>query len=334
MHAVQIERPGVLSSAERTRPEPGTNQILVGVDACGVCRTDLHLLDGEVEIGSPPVIPGHQIVGRVLEYGELSAEVDPPPIGARVGISWLGWTCGSCRYCLADLENLCERAQFTGRDIDGGFAELTVADVRYCFELPAGYSDLHAAPLLCAGLIGYRALRFSGQAERIGLYGFGASAHIVAQVAGSQGRHVFAFTRPGDESTQSFARGLGAVWADDSSQSPPEELEAAIIFAAAGELIPAALRATAKGGVVVCAGIHMSEIPSFPYEILWGERTVRSVANLTRRDAIEFLDFAEHTPIRTDVHPYPLAETGRALQDLRAGSLDGSAVIDIAGAGG
>jgi alcohol dehydrogenase, propanol-preferring len=336
MQAVQIERPGSMRLAELHDPSPGPGEILVRVRACGVCRTDLHLLDGEVQIPRPPVVPGHQIVGTVLAVGErAAAEGAPPttaegapPIGARVGIPWLGWTCGECRYCLSGRENLCERARFTGRDIDGGFAELACADARFCFALPPDFPDLQAAPLLCGGLIGYRALRMTADAERLGLYGFGSSAHIIAQVARHEGRRVFAFTRPGDEPTQIFARGLGAEWAGDSRERPPEELDAAIVFASAGELIPSALRALAKGGVVVCAGIHMSEIPSFPYEILWGERMVRSVANLTRSDAREFLPLAATIPVRTEVHRYALADTPRALEDLRAGRFQGSAVIE------
>jgi alcohol dehydrogenase, propanol-preferring len=320
----------MLRSVELPEPTPGPDQVLVRVHACGVCRTDLHLLDGEVEIPQPPIVPGHQIVGTVIAAGERTGTVEPLEPGTRVGIPWLGWTCGRCRYCLSGRENLCDLARFTGRDIDGGFAELTLADERYCFVLPEGYSNLHLAPLLCAGLIGYRALRMTGEAERLGLYGFGSSAHIIAQVARFQGRRVFAFTRPGDEAGQTSARERGAEWAGDSLTTPPEELDAAIIFASAGELIPAALRALAKGGTVVCAGIHMSDIPSFPYDILWGERTVRSVANLTRQDASEFLDLAPRVPVHTDVHPYALQDTGRALEDLRAGRFQGAAVIDLA----
>jgi propanol-preferring alcohol dehydrogenase len=354
MRAIQIVRPGVLRPTELQRPDPGPGQILVKVHACGVCRTDLHLLDGEVEIPHPPIVPGHQIVGTVVARSERpgageplrgaapaasptgraerDAASEPLQAGARVGIPWLGWTCGRCRYCLDGRENLCELARFTGRDIDGGFAEFAVADERFCFALPDGFSDLQAAPLLCAGLIGYRALGMAGDAERIGLYGFGSSAHIIAQVARFQGRRVFAFTRPGDDATQVFARELGAEWAGDSQATPPEQLDAAIVFASAGELVPLALRATAKGGTVVCAGIHMSDIPSFPYEILWGERAVRSVANLTRQDAREFLALAPRVPVRTDVHRYALEDAGRALEDLRAGRFEGSAVIELAGA--
>ncbi len=328
---MQIERAGVLRAAEREDPSPGPGQVLVRVNACGICRTDLHLLDGEVDIPKPPIVPGHQIVGTVVECGGGVQPAEPLQPGTRVGIPWLGWTCGSCRYCRSGRENLCELARFTGRDIDGGYAELTVADARYCFALPKEGSDLQLAPLLCAGLIGYRALRMTGEAERLGLYGFGSSAHIIAQVAGFEGRRVFAFTRPGDEGTQKFALEHGAEWAGDSSVAPPEELDAAIVFASAGELVPAALRALAKGGTVVCAGIHMSDIPTFPYEILWGERAIRSVANLTRADAREMLELAPRAGVRTDVHTYALEDAGRALEDLREGRFTGSAVLDLAG---
>ena len=326
---MQIERPGALRAVELSEPEPGPDQLLVRVHACGVCRTDLHLLDGEVEIPRPPIVPGHQIVGTVTGHGKGAGVSETLEAGARVGIPWLGWTCGRCRYCLSGRENLCELACFTGRDIDGGFAEWTIADERYCFALPDGYTDLQVAPLLCAGLIGYRALGMTGDSERLGLYGFGSAAHIVAQVARFQGRRVFAFTRPGDEAGQASARELGAEWAGDSLTPPPEQLDAAILFASVGELVPRALRALAKGGTVVCAGIHMSAIPSFPYNILWGERTVRSVANLTRQDANEFLALAPQVPVRTDVHPYALSDTGRALEDLRAGRFQGAAVITV-----
>ncbi len=349
MRAIQIERPGVLRLSGLQRPSPGPGEILVRVHACGVCRTDLHLLDGEVEIPHPPIVPGHQIVGTVVACGEpdagsesrraahegggkkgdSDAEGQTLQPGTRVGIPWLGWTCGRCRYCLSGRENLCDLARFTGRDIDGGFAEFTVANERFCFALPDGFPDLQAAPLLCAGLIGYRALGMTGDAGRLGLYGFGSSAHIVAQVARFQGRRVFAFTRPGDEATQAFARGLGAEWAGNSLATPPEELDAAIVFASAGELVPQALRVLAKGGVVVCAGIHMSDIPSFPYDILWGERAVRSVANLTRRDAREFLALAPRVPVHTDVRPYALEDAGQALEDLRAGRFMGSAAVEL-----
>jgi propanol-preferring alcohol dehydrogenase len=303
--------------------------VLVRVHACGVCRTDLHLLDGEVEIPHPPIIPGHQIVGTVVAAGPGAGpdRAGAPGPGTRVGIPWLGWTCGACRHCRAGRENLCERARFTGRDLDGGFAELAVADARFCFPLPEGYSDLEVAPLLCGGLIGHRALRMTGDAVRLGLYGFGAAAHVIAQVAVFEGRRVFAFSRPGDGAAQDLARRLGAEWAGGSDESAPEELDAAIIFASAGELVPRALRAVGRGGVVVCAGIHMSDIPGFPYADLWGERTIRSVANLTRADAREFLALAPRVPVRTETHPYPLAEAGRALEDLRAGRFTGAAVV-------
>ena len=324
MRAFQIHGPGVLALADVPDPVPGPGQALVRVRACGVCRTDLHELDGEVVIAHPPVIPGHQIVGIVLECE--SGAFAP---GARVGIPWLGWACGVCAFCRRGEENLCERARFTGRDIDGGYGELAVADERFCFPIPERYGDLEAAPLLCAGLIGFRALRLAGEAERVGLYGFGASAHIVAQVARAGGRRVFAFTRPDDAPTQAFARSLGAEWAGGSDQPPPEELDAAIIFAPAGALVPAALRAVRPGGTVVCAGIHMTAIPSFPYELLWGERVLRSVANLTRADAREFLEIAERVPLRTTVHPYPLAQAAQALEDLRHGRFEGAAVLEL-----
>jgi propanol-preferring alcohol dehydrogenase len=296
------------------------------VAACGVCRTDLHIVGGELTEPKLPLVPGHQIVGRVEEVGE---GVDSLATGGRVGVPWLGWTCGECRYCLSGRENLCDRARFTGYDADGGFAEAAVADARFCFPIPEGYPDLQAAPLLCAGLIGYRSLRLAGDAERLGLYGFGASAHIVIQVARFEGRRIFAFTRAGDEAAQGFALELGAEWAGDALGPPPEELDAAIIFAPAGELVPAALRAVTKGGTVVCAGIHMSDIPSFPYEILWGERVVRSVANLTRRDGQEFMALAPRIPVRTEVEPYPLEEANEALARLREGKVRGAAVLTM-----
>jgi propanol-preferring alcohol dehydrogenase len=331
MRAVQIERPGSIHLVDRGQPRPGAGEVLVRVSACGVCRTDLHLLDGEVAIPHPPIIPGHQIVGTVIEAGgTASTEEEALEPGMRVGIPWLGWTCGRCRYCRSGRENLCDLARFTGRDIDGGYAEYATADARFCFALPDSYTDHQLAPLLCAGLIGYRALRMTGEAERLGLFGFGSSAHIIAQVARHQGRRVFAFTRPGDEPTQEFARALGAEWAGDSDAPAPEQLDAAIIFAAAGELVPAALGMLAKGGVVVCAGIHMSDIPSFPYDILWGERIVRSVANLTRSDAREFLELAPKVPVRSEVRTYSLEDAPAALEDLRAGRFEGSAVIDLA----
>ncbi|HXR29018.1 MAG TPA: zinc-dependent alcohol dehydrogenase family protein [Solirubrobacteraceae bacterium] len=327
MRAIQILGPGRIEQVELAVPTPSPGQLLVRVHACGVCRTDLHLLDGEVAIPRPPVVPGHQIVATVVESGDGGGA--SLAAGTRVGIPWLGWTCGECRYCNSGAENLCDRARFTGRDIDGGYAEFAVADQRFCFPLPERYSDLEAAPLLCAGLIGFRALRLAGDAERIGLYGFGAAAHIIAQVARSEGRRVFAFTREGDSVTQEFARTLGAEWAGGSLEPPPEELDGALIFAAAGQLVPAALRAVRKGGAVVCAGIHMSEIPAFPYAILWGERVLRSVANLTREDARDFLALAERAPIATAVRAYALAEAPQALEDLRAGRFEGAAVIEL-----
>jgi propanol-preferring alcohol dehydrogenase len=306
--------------------EPGPEQVLLRVHACAVCRTDLHVVDGELPNPKLPLIPGHQIVGRVVRSGEL---VDRFVAGDRVGVPWLGSTDNTCRYCLTDRENLCDNARFTGYQIDGGYAEYALAEHRFCFPIPEGYPDLQAAPLLCAGLIGYRSLRMTGEAERLGLYGFGAAAHIIAQVALHQGRKVYAFTSPGDREAQQFALKLGATWAGDSTQPPPEELDAAIIFAPVGALVPAALRAIAKGGVVVCAGIHMSDIPSFPYEILWGERTVRSVANLTRRDGEEFLALAPRVPVHTEVVSFPLEEANKALSALRAGEIQGAAVLVV-----
>jgi propanol-preferring alcohol dehydrogenase len=330
MRAIQIVRPGRVEQVEIPSPVPSADQLLVRVRACGVCRTDLHLLDGEVSIPHPPIVPGHQIVATVVASGDGADPGAPLAPGARVGIPWLGWTCGECRYCRSGRENLCDLARFTGRDIDGGFAEFAVVDRRFCFPLPDSYSDLEVAPLLCAGLIGFRALRLAGDGQRIGLYGFGASAHIVAQLARAEGRSVCAFTRPGDSATQQFARELGAEWAGASLERPPAELDCAIIFAAAGELIPAALVAVGKGGVVVCAGIHMSEIPAFSYDLLWGERVVRSVANLTRRDAEEFFALAARERIRTSVTGYRLDETAQALEDLRHGRFEGAAVFDLA----
>jgi propanol-preferring alcohol dehydrogenase len=318
MRAMLFDAPGrPLRPAEIDEPEPGPGQLLIEVGACAVCRTDLHLVDGELSVGHTPLILGHQIVGTVAGSDR------------RVGVPWLGWTCGRCQFCRSGRENLCDRARFTGRDIDGGFAELTVADERFCFDLPHGYPDVQAAPLLCAGLIGYRALRMSGDPARLGLYGFGAAAHIVCQAAVAEGRRVFAFTRPDDSAAQALARELGAEWAGDSMGPAPEPIEAAIIFAPAGELVPAALRNTAKGGTVVCAGIHMSDIPSFPYRDLWGERTLRSVANLTRADGQALLALAPDVPIETHVQRYPLEQLGRALDDLRAGEVQGAAVIDV-----
>ncbi len=315
-----------LRAADVPRPEPGPGQALLAVRACGVCRTDVHVADGELAEPKLPLILGHEIVGVVVETG---AQVERFSPGDRVGVPWLGWTCGACRYCSSGRENLCDRARFTGYQIDGGYAEYTVADARFCFPVPAGYPDLQAAPLLCAGLIGYRSLVAAGDAERLGLYGFGAAAHIVTQVARHQGRRVFAFTRAGDVRAQRFARDLGAEWAGDSAGSPPEPLDAAIIFAPAGGLVPAALRGVVKGGTVVCAGIHMSEIPAFAYDILWGERVVRSVANLTRRDGAEFLALAPNIPVRTEVEPYPLEQANEALDNLRGGRVRGAAVLDV-----
>ncbi|HWC86679.1 MAG TPA: zinc-dependent alcohol dehydrogenase family protein [Solirubrobacteraceae bacterium] len=304
-----------LALVERAVPTPKPGQLLLRVLACGVCRTDLHLLDGEVDVPHPPRVLGHQIVGEVQ------------PGGGRVGVPWLGWTDGACRYCASGLENLCEHARFTGRDLDGGYAEYAVADERFCLPLPEGYPDLEAAPLLCAGLIGYRAYRMCADARRIGFYGFGAAAHILVQVAGWQGREVLAFTRPGDEAGQAFAREMGASWAGGSDEAPPEPLDAAIIFAPDGALVPAALRAVRPGSPVICAGIHMSNVPAFPYEILWEERSVRSVANLTRVDGREFLDLAPRVPVHTHVTQYRLEDAGQALEDLRAGRFRGAAVI-------
>jgi propanol-preferring alcohol dehydrogenase len=322
---------GMLRAVDLPEPRPAPGQLLIRVSACGVCRTDLHIVDGELTRPKLPLVPGHQIVGEVVEVGQHVSGFEP---GERVGVPWLGWSCGVCHYCVNGLENLCDSARFTGYDIDGGYAELAVADHRFCFRIPQGYPDLQAAPLLCAGLIGYRAFRMTGDAERLGLYGFGAAAHIIAQVARHRGRRVFAFTRAGDEQGQAFARELGAVWAGSSEVRPPDELDAAIIFAPAGQLVPAALAATAKGGVVVCAGIHMSDIPSFPYDLLWGERSLRSVANLTRLDAEEFLAVAPRVPVRTEVQEYPLERALQALDDLRAGHVRGAAVLRVAAAGG
>jgi len=305
-------------------PAPGPEQVLVHVRACGVCRTDLHVVDGELPDPKLPLVLGHEIVGTVAAKGE---RVERFAAGERVGVPWLGWTCGVCPYCRSGRENLCDRARFTGYQLDGGYAEYTLADQRFCFPLPTRYSDIEAAPLMCAGLIGYRSLMMAGDARRLGIYGFGAAAHIVAQVARHQGRQVFAFTRAGDVQAQEFARDLGAVWAGAADATPPDELDAAIIFAPAGELVPAALRAVAKGGTVVCGGIHMSDIPSFPYSLLWGERTVRSVANLTRRDGEEFLAMAPQVPVRTEVQPFPLREANEALARLRGGRIRGAAVL-------
>jgi alcohol dehydrogenase, propanol-preferring len=322
MRAMVLEAARVpLHEAELPAPEPGSGEVLLEVAACGVCRTDLHIVDGELTEPNLPLVPGHQIVGHVSAGGERFAP------GDRVGVPWLGWTDGTCRYCRSGRENLCDNARFTGYDRDGGYAQLVVADERFCFPIPAGYPDLQAAPLLCAGLIGFRTLKLAGEAERLGIYGFGGAAHIICQVAVHQGRRVFAFTRAGDEETQRFALGLGAEWAGDALGPPPEELDAALIFAPAGELVPAALRAVAKGGTVVCGGIHMSDIPQMPYELLWGERTLRSVANLTRADGEEFLALAPLVPVRTEVETFPLGEANEALDRLRSGRIRGSAVL-------
>jgi propanol-preferring alcohol dehydrogenase len=310
-----------LRAAELAPPEPKPGEVLLEVAACGVCRTDLHILDGELDRPKLPLVLGHQIVARVASDGERFHA------GERVGVPWLGFVDGDCRYCRSGRENLCDNALFTGYDRDGGYAELTVADERFCLPLPDGYPDLQAAPLLCAGLIGYRALRLAGEGERLGIYGFGAAAHIITQVARHEGRRVFAFTRADDTDSQEFALSLGAEWAGDALGPPPEELDAAIIFAPAGELVPAALRAMAKGGVVVCGGIHMSDIPSFPYELLWGERVLRSVANLTREDGERFLELAPQVPVRTEVETHPLERAGDALDRVRSGALRGAAVV-------
>jgi alcohol dehydrogenase, propanol-preferring len=327
MRAMILDVPGEpLRVAEVASPEPGEGQVLLRVHCCAVCRTDLHVVDGELPDPRLPLIPGHQIVGAVERIGE---HTDGFTVGERVGVPWLGWTDGECRYCLSGRENLCENARFTGYQIDGGYAEYALADGRFCFSIPESFPDLQAAPLLCAGLIGHRSLRFAGDAERLGLYGFGASAHIVAQVASHEGRRVFAFTRPGDEEAQEFARELGAEWAGSSEEAPPEELDAAIIFAPVGALVPAALRAVARGGTVVCAGIHMSDIPSFSYDLLWEERSVRSVANLTRQDGLDFLALAPEVPVRTEVMPFPLEAANEALEALRGGRVRGAAVLVV-----
>jgi propanol-preferring alcohol dehydrogenase len=328
MHAMVLVKPGApLEYLEVPVPHPGPEQVLIRVHACGVCRTDLHIVDGELTEPKLPLIIGHEIVGTVAALG---AQVQKFRIGDRIGVPWLGYTCGQCRYCRRDRENLCETPKFTGYTLDGGYAEYTVADQRYTFPLPEGYPDAQAAPLLCAGLIGYRSYRLAGEGvERLGIYGFGAAAHITVQVAVHQGRKVYGFTRAGDAETQEFARRLGAVWAGGSEQLPPEELDAAIIFAPLGALVPAALQAICKGGVVVCGGIHMSDIPTFPYGLLWGERVVRSVANLTRRDGEEFLALAPKVPIKTEIQTFPLEHANDALNRLRAGQITGAAVLVI-----
>jgi len=327
MRAMVLERPRTpLIARELPSPVPGPGQIRIDVEACGVCRTDLHIVDGELTEPKLPLVPGHQIVGRVAELGP---GVDGFTLGEHVGVPWLGWTDGTCSYCTSDRENLCPHARFTGYHIDGGFAEACVADARYVFPLPAGYSSLEAAPLLCAALIGYRSLRLTGTSHRLGLYGFGAAAHLVTQLAIHLGREIYAFTRPGDAHSQAFARGLGAVWAGGSDERPPVPLDAAIIFAPVGALVPLALSAVAPGGTVVCGGIHMSDIPSFPYRLLWQERSVKSVANLTRRDGHELLALAPEARIRPTAHAYALADANVALEDLRAGRFDGAAVLVV-----
>jgi len=325
MRAMVLDSPRTrLRSADVPEPVPGPDQVLIRVRACGVCRTDLHVLDGELTDPKLPLILGHEIVGTVAGRGE---RVERFAQGDRVGVPWLGWTCGVCDYCRSGRENLCARGRFTGYQIDGGYAEYTVADQRYVFALPASYGDAEAAPLLCAGLIGYRSLVMAGDARRLGLYGFGAAAHLIAQVARHQGRRVFAFTRPGDLEGQRFAREWGAEWAGGSDELPPEELDAALLFAPVGSLVPQALRAVARGGTVVCGGIHMSDIPSFPYALLWGERTLRSVANLTRRDGEEFLALAPKVPVRAEVETFALSNANEALKRLRAGRIHGAAVL-------
>jgi len=322
-----LESPGSpLEPRDLPVPQPGPGQLLLEVSVCAVCRTDLHVVDGELPDPKLPLVPGHQIVGRVAALGEGAGR---HAIGDRVGVPWLGYADGTCRYCASGRENLCDHALFTGYQLDGGYAEYAVAREDFCFAIPEGYPDLQAAPLLCAGLIGYRSLRLAGDGERLGLYGFGASAHIICQVAVHQGRRVFAFVRGEDEAAKSLALEEGAEWAGDSTGPAPEELDAAIVFAPVGPLVPAALRASAKGAVVVCAGIHMSDIPSFPYEILWGERVVRSVANLTHRDGTEFMDLAPRVPVRTEVEEFALEDANEALDRLRAGEIRGAAVLRV-----
>jgi propanol-preferring alcohol dehydrogenase len=313
-----------LRATEIPKPSPGPGEVLLRVRACAVCRTDLHVVDGELPHPKLPLVPGHEIVGVVTEKGE---GVERFKTGDRVGVPWLGWTCGECPYCRTERENLCDQARFTGYTLDGGYADYTVADQRYCIPIPESYPDAEAAPLLCAGLIGYRSLAKTGGARRIGIYGFGAAAHIITQVARFQGREIYAFTRRGDREGQWFARSLGAVWAGDSDTLPPEKLDAAIIFAPAGELVPLALKAVAKGGTVVCGGIHMSDIPAFPYELLWQERSICSVANLTRRDGEEFFALAPRVPVQTTVQTFPLSEANEALNRLRSGHIKGAAVL-------
>jgi len=325
MRAMRLHAPHRgLELDEVAPPVPGRGEILLEVSACGVCRTDLHIVDGELEGGRMPIVPGHEIVGTVVGRGQGAERFAE---GERVGVPWLGWSCGSCAHCRAGRENLCDAARFTGFHRDGGYADYALADERFCFALPPAFGDAEAAPLLCAGLIGYRALAMAGEARRVGIYGFGAAAHIVAQVAVFQGRELYAFTRPGDAAAQGFARKLGCRWAGDSTETAPEPLDAALLFAPVGALVPLALAATRKGGSVVCAGIHMSDIPSFPYALLWGERSLKSVANLTRRDGEEFMRLAPLAGVRTEVRRYPLAEANAALRDLRDGALTGAAVL-------
>jgi len=325
MLAMIVDRPGQpLRRVELPTPKPGAGQLLIRVRACAVCRTDLHIVDGELTQPKLPLIPGHEIVGIVAELGEGASSFK---LGDRVGVPWLGWTCGECCYCQSGQENLCDHAKFTGYTLDGGYAEYIIADPRFCFPIPKAYSDAEAAPLLCAGLIGYRSLVKAGNAKRLGIYGFGAAAHIIAQVALYQQREIYAFTRPGDKEAQRFAMSLGATWAGGSSELPPHKLDAAIIFAPAGDLVPQALRAVGKGGTVVCGGIHMSDIPSFPYSVLWEERTVTSVANLTRRDGIEFMALVPKVPVRTEVEEFSLEEANEALVRLRSGKINGAAVL-------
>jgi propanol-preferring alcohol dehydrogenase len=327
MHAMVLDAPGQpLHLASRPRPVPGPGQVLIAVRACGVCRTDLHLVDGELPDPALPIIPGHEIVGEVVARGP---GVTAHAVGTRVGVPWLGSSCGHCAFCTTGRENLCAEARFTGYQLDGGYADYVVADARYCFALPDRYADIDAAPLLCAGLIGYRAYRLAGEAPRLGIYGFGAAGHLIAQVAVAQGRQVYAFSRPGDTAGQALARQLGAVWAGGSDQAPPGGIDAALIFAPVGALVPAALEAVVRGGSVICAGIHMSDVPSFPYRLLWGERCLRSVANLTRRDGAEFLALAASIPLAIHARAYPLAEANAALADLRAGRIEGAAVLTI-----
>ena len=325
MRAMVLDTPGkALRAASVPTPKPGPGQLLIRVHACAVCRTDLHIVDGELTPARLPLIPGHEIVGTVAELSEGNTRFT---IGDRIGVPWLGWTCGECAYCKHGQENLCDEAKFTGYTFDGGYAEYAVADQRFCFPIPDSYSDAEAAPLLCAGLIGYRSLIKAGNGKRLGIYGFGAAAHIVAQVGNYQQREIYAFTRPGDDEAKNFAMNLGAAWAGGSNESPPVKLDAAIIFAPAGELVPQALKAVGKGGIVVCGGIHMSDIPSFPYSILWQERSICSVANLTRRDAEEFMALAPKVPVRTRVESFPLEDANEALHRLRTGTIQGAAVL-------